>query len=133
MTRRPTRSGVNEGIQATNVRADVLAVGRHARAVKRTAPTDHAALGSAIRELREALDALALDRATRDSLESELARLEELRTAPAPSPPAAQDTLAALASKLKAAGVVLSETASLAGPIKTIASLLKVAMTQIWI
>ena len=131
MTRRATRSGVNEGIQAANVRADVLAVGRHARAVKKTGPNDGAELGTAVRELRHAIDALALDRATRESLDSDLARLDDLRKEPAPSP-AAQDTLATLASKLKAAGVVLSETASLAAPIKTIATLLQLAVTQIF-
>ena len=133
MTRRRA-SSVNEGIQATSVSADVLAVGRRARAVKHATAGEPAspALQSAIVELRRAIDALALQPPVRQSLAGDLAKLEELGKTPTPAPADTQSALSGLAAKLRAAGVVLTETASLAAPVKTIAGLLKVAVESIW-
>ena len=120
------RSGSsNEGIQATNVTADVLAVGRAAKAEKHVWSTaDEGRLAAAIAELRQAVAALPLQPQTRQAIETDLARLEEDKRSPADTS-VVKHTIEKVVSKLKAVGVIVGDVASLAEPVTKIAGILK--------
>ena len=128
MTRSPVSR--NEGIQATTVTADVLAVGRGARAIKHGAAPDAAALDHAIAQLREAVAALGLPPAARDLLQKDVQGLAEA-TAPGTQPDErkAGTHLQGLSDKLKMAGLVMNDLVGLAEPATKIAAILRIPLS----
>jgi hypothetical protein len=128
MTRFQRRSSGNEGIQANNVKADVLAVGRGARASKTVLRGgDDQKLAAAIADLRSAIDALDLAAPAKRSIAADINRLEKPAETSQPGPDVRGKTLERIISKLKTAGVVVGQTAAVIEPIKTIAAALKLA------
>ncbi|MDE3198535.1 MAG: hypothetical protein KGN84_19460 [Acidobacteriota bacterium] len=120
---RPNRA--NEGIQATNVTADVLAVGRNARAGKNTTGSSQE-LDKAVAEFERAIQALNLTPAVKAEAAEGAAGLrgDVQRADTGPH----TERLQRIVNGLKSAGVVLSQTASLAEPLTKIAGLLRVPL-----
>ncbi len=133
MTRQRSTSG-NEGIQATNVTADVFAVGRGAKAIKTVqGNADNEKLVAAIRSLRSELDNLPLTKPQRDEIDHHAQALEQAAASKPSSSPETQGAFAKLVTILKDTGVVLKETAALAAPIQTIAGLLHLSLSALGI
>ena len=123
------RSAANEGIHANTVTADVLAVGRGARAEKTViANGDQRALLDAIAALRAGIDRLQLPAAVTRPIAEDVAALERESQQKASSPEAAAGRITSIMTKLKAAGVVISDVATLVEPIGKIVSLLRIAV-----
>ncbi len=133
MTRQRSTSG-NEGIRATNVTADVLAVGRGAKAIKTVqGNADNEKLVAAIRSLRSELDNLPLTKPQRDEIDHHAQALEQAAASKPSNSPATQGAFAKLVTILKDTCVVLKETAALAAPIQTIAGLLHLSLSALGI
>lgn len=126
----PRRStSTNEGIQADTVTADVLAVGRGAKAVKTVhGNADSEKLLAAVRSLRSQLDNLPLTKSQRDDLDQHAQTLEHVASSKPANSPEAQSAFAKFLDKLKDVGVVVKETAELVAPIKTIAGLVHLSL-----
>jgi ABC-type transporter Mla subunit MlaD len=126
------RPSVNEGIQANVVKADVLAVGRGARAVNTVlAESDRQEILTAVRSLQQELGKLNLDK---PHLEAVMQHAEELKRNVAqkqPSPEQVQGSLGTLITKLKQVGVVVKEVSGLVSPIQTIAGLLHLSLSSL--
>ena len=121
-------AGVNEGIQATTVNAEVLAVGRNARASKTYGPGEKEEIARAIQQLHEALDALQLQPHAKAAIDE---NLEELHSAVLSEEPKADDVvraLQAIGGKLKMVGVVLTDALALSAPIAQIAHMLQIPL-----
>lgn len=119
---------VNEGIQATTVNAEVLAVGRNATASKTTYGADNQSqLAQAVAQLNKALDALQLQPHARAAIEEDLTRL---RAAVEKKQGADRvgEILQGISGKLKMVGVVLAQAAALGDPMTRIAQLLQVPL-----
>jgi hypothetical protein len=126
--RKPARAAqVNEGIQATNVNAEVIAVGRGAKAYKATSG-DSQELTKAMDQLRAAIEALNLQPHAKAAITEDLTTLRTVAQANQPQPDRAGHALQSLAGKLKMVGVVLSEAVTLSEPVRRIAELLRVPL-----
>jgi len=123
---KPARQ-VNEGIQATNVSADVMAVGRGAQAIKYS-PGDAQQLAKAIEQLRAGLEGLNLQPHAKEAIKEDLAELHAATESKKPEPDRAARALQGLLGKLKMVGVVLSEVVSLSEPVRHIAGLLQIPL-----
>lgn len=123
-TGRPTRA--NEGIQANNVTAEVIAVGRRAVAYKGSGQNSKK-LAKAVDEFKAAIDALQLQPHTKASISKDLKDISAAHPRQ-PVPEEAGHALENIASKLKAAGVVLSEAVALSEPARKIAELLQIPL-----
>lgn len=120
--RRPRSHGGNEGIQANSVRADVLAVGHGARAVKTTAAEGE--LVKAVADLQRAIDALQV----RQTVAGELTAVVAAAAAPQPKAEEVGTAVAGLVDKLKRAGMVVGEMAAMIDPLTKIASVLRLPL-----
>jgi hypothetical protein len=123
------RSNVNEGIQANNVTADVLAVGRGAKAVKTVhGNTDTEKLLAAMSAVRAQLDNLPLTKPQRDAVEQHAQDFERIAASKPANSPETQGAFAKFMEKLKDVGIAVKETADLVAPIKTIAGLVHLSL-----
>jgi type IV secretory pathway VirJ component len=129
MTRVTGRQGSrNDGIQATIVRADVIAVGQNAQATKHVAAEDSQALLRAVGQLRQAIAGLELQPGAREVLEQDVRSLAESAQSGHQDKSEAKRHLDGIADKLKMIGVVVSEAAGLAEPLVKIANLLGISL-----
>ena len=116
-----TRDSVNAGIQATNVTADVMAVGDHARASKVVnAGEANRELVAMIAELRKQIDAMALQPPARQALEEDVAKLDAAAVNKDTKPEQVGGLLNNIVGKLKMVGVMMGDTLAIAEPIKKI-------------
>lgn len=114
----------NYGIQANNVTADVMAVGAGAKASKVIRSSgSQGEIQALISELHERLAQLPLQPAAKESLGEELNALKEAASNSQPQPDRVGGILRNLSGKLKMVGVLLTDSAALAEPIKKIASI----------
>ncbi len=128
---RAERAG-NEGIQAQSVKADVLAVGRGAKAIKVVkGSVESLELIKAIAELRQGLDTLKLDAAARAVVEEDVSALGTEAEKKQPDAQEVSNLLQRIAGKLKMVGVVLTEAIALSEPIKRIAELAGVSLKSL--
>jgi len=119
----------NEGIQATTVSAEVLAVGRNAKASKTIyAGADQEKLAKAVAQLGSALEALQLQPQAKAALDEDLKNLHAAVQAKEVKTDHVSQILQGVASKLKAVGVVLTEVLALSGPVSQIAQLLQIPL-----
>lgn len=118
--------GTNYGIQAENVQAKNLAVGKNARAtyLERESPE----VAEALRDLREAIDDLGLPDTARALLTSDLDAIEEEAETGEPKSDRVGRPLKAFVEKLKMVGAIAEEGANLIEPIKKIAAATGVAL-----
>ncbi|MDD9943679.1 MAG: hypothetical protein OXU20_21740 [Myxococcales bacterium] len=124
------RSSVNEGIQANSVSADVLAVGRGARATQHVTldATLRVSLVNQVEQLDGALRNAVPGQPAREVLAEDVAALKTAIERPEPDRQGATRALESLHDKLKMVGVVLADTAELIGPVKAIASALQLTL-----
>jgi hypothetical protein len=120
---------INEGIQANNVTADILAVGRGAKAIKivRSAAEAHELI-KAIRELQQGLDELNLNPTAREVVEEDITELENIVILKHPDPEEIERLLKSMANKLKMVGVILAEVIALSTPISKIVKILGLSL-----
>jgi Family of unknown function (DUF5955) len=120
---------VNEGIQATTVTAEVLAVGHNAKATKTTyGGSDKAKLAQAVQQLHRALDALQLQAHARAMIEEDLKALRSGVQLKEPQANHIAQILQGIGGKLKMVGVVLKDALALREPITQIAHLLQIPL-----
>jgi len=120
---------INEGIQATHVSAEVLAVGRNARALKYTDSTSNQqALLQAVEQLRQGLQSLSLPSHAQAAIDDDMTKLQSAAESRDPQDDAVGHILEGLSGKLKMVGIVLSEAVNLSEPLKKIAELLHVPL-----
>jgi hypothetical protein len=127
---RPT----NQGIQGTNltITAEALAVGDRATATSNTfSRNEQRDLTKAVERLEAAIGALSLEPATRDAVKDDVSRLSELAQAPQSRRDEARASLDSIVAKLSAAGVVVSQIASLMEPVRQIAATIGLAIHAI--
>ena len=119
---------VNQGIQATTVNADVLAVGRNATASKTVLGGDqHAQLAQAVSQLVTALNRLQLQARAKAAIAEDLTNLRAA-VETGPSADRVGGILQSLSGKLRMVGVVLTQVAALSDPVTKIAGLLKIPL-----
>jgi hypothetical protein len=121
---------VNEGIQG-NVHADVLAVGRGAQATKHIGGLWSDEMQKAITELRGGFDRIGLEPAARKVLEDDVTGLVAATQRSDPDHQKAQQHLKGIADKLKMVGIMLSDVAALAEPVKKIAEIIRLPLSFI--
>ena len=127
------RSGSNEGIQG-DVKAEVLAVGRGAQAVKVVqGPLDSEALESILGDMRAAIAALQLTPIAHETLNRDLGQLEEAVKTPKPDRDRIGGVLTNLAGKLKMVGVVLTDGLALGESFKKIAAMVHLPLRALGI
>jgi hypothetical protein len=122
---------VNNGIQGTTVtiRAEALAVGDGAKATNsHSLSTDRRELNEAVERLGAAIDALTLEPAARVAVKKDVTRLTDEVHASEVERERVGLSLAGIAAKLSAAGVVVTRVAALAEPLKKIAELVRLSM-----
>lgn len=119
----------NFGIQAKNVKADVLAVGTGASATKNIGAAGTEELASALSELRAALGGLNLGQTAENAIAEDVIALEAAAAAPDENRSQIGDLLKQISEKLKVVGVVVKETASLVEPIKKIGALIGIGLS----
>jgi hypothetical protein len=113
-----TSAHVNEGIQATTVNAEVLAVGRSAKASKiGSGGDDQGKLAQAVQQLDSALRALQLKSYAETGIEQDLKDLHAAVQAKEPQPDRVVQSLQGIGGKLKMVGVVLTDALALSEPI----------------
>jgi hypothetical protein len=119
---------VNQGIQATAVNADVLAVGLNATASKTVYGGDqHAQVAQAVSQLVKALDALQLQANAKAAIAEDVTNLRAA-VEKGPSADRVGGILQSLAGKLRMVGIVLTQAAALSEPVTKIASLLRIPL-----
>jgi len=129
--KRSKSASVNEGIQANTVQADVLAVGRGAKAVKVVlADADRRELFEAIAELRRGLQILNLQKPVRDAIQSDVAQIEDAARTKETDATRVGGFLHSLVGRLEQVGILVKEASSLVAPIKAIASLLHLSLAR---
>jgi hypothetical protein len=120
----PRKSSVNTGIQANTVTADVLAVGDHARASKVVnSGAASPELLDSLAALRAAIAAMPLAPPAKAALEEEVVHLDKAAAGKDTPPAHVQGVLGNIVGKLKMVGVLMSDAAAIAGPLKKIATL----------
>ncbi len=125
--KKPEQAAANYGIQASTVRAGVMAVGHGARAQRTvgdpgTAPGGKA-FARAIEDLQKSIASLKVSATTIDDLRQAVAALElSVKNGGAPS--GNTDRFVRLQKKLKDAGVVLTKATTIGTSLSRIAKLL---------
>jgi hypothetical protein len=131
MTRKSSPGG-NEGIQANVVKADVLAVGRGARAVKTVlASSDQKELLAAVAKLNQHLQSLAIDKAQLQELSKHTEQIREAVSKPQVDSTEVQGAAAKFVQRLKEVGVAVKEMAGFVAPLRTIGGLLHISLTTL--
>jgi predicted metal-dependent RNase len=119
----------NEGIQASVVNADVLAVGRNAQAVKTVlGNADRTKLMEAVAKIDQELELLFVNRPDLRDLRDNAKELARTVNHEVVDPQQVEGTLGRLISKLKEGGVIVKEVAGLIAPIQAIGGLLHLSL-----
>ncbi len=123
----------NEGIQG-NVQADVVAVGKGARAVKVVhGGLDRGALETLLTQVRAEIAALRLSPLEHQTLQQEVSRIQQEVEAPQPDRDRIGGLLTGLAAKLKMVGVVLTEGVGLGESLKKMSALVHLSLKALGI
>ena len=129
---KPPRGSINEGIQADSVSAEVLAVGRNAKATKIVkSAADSQKLLDALSELRQGLESLNLNAPAAAAVQEDVTTLENTIKQDQPDKPEVESILRGIAGKLKMVGIVLSEVIALSSPVSKIAAILSLSLKSI--
>lgn len=124
----------NEGIEAHIVQADVLAVGRNAKAVKNELHNAefNKDFAIAVKGFTEAVNNLNLDKKARQVLQEDIDSLE-LSMKENKNTQSAQGALTNIVGKLRMVGIAVKETEKIIEPLKKITKLLKIPLSFIGI
>lgn len=122
----------NEGIQG-NVTAEVVAVGRNARASKTVTLSDQGRveLDQAIAQLHQAIAALQVPPAAQQALKEDVSRLQSAATEDQPDHSKVGSILENIAGKLKMVGDVTKNAVALVEPLGKIAGLFHLSLAAI--
>lgn len=118
----------NQGIVATSVKAEVMAVGENSTAIQNRSSVDIHQFRSTVSELRGALNALKLPENTRSTLSEHVAQLEQEANKPSPDRSRVENALKALSSSVKMLGEFVSNATTILAPIAKIAGLFGLAL-----
>jgi hypothetical protein len=121
------RAQVNEGIQATSVSAEVMAVGQNATAVQNAdrASSQHDLL-QAVEQLRKELESLNLQPHAKAAVDEDIAKLQSATESKDNQSDHVGHILASLSGKLKMVGIVLSAAVNLSEPVRKIVEILRI-------
>lgn len=122
------RGDVNEGIQG-NVHAEVVAVGRQARATKYAGAVPIEDMRQAIAQLRAAIGGIGLPPPALKVLDNDLTGLDAAAQSDRPDRQKTEAHLTGIADKLKMVGIVLADVAALAEPARKIAELVRIPLS----
>ncbi|MEH2488920.1 hypothetical protein [Bradyrhizobium sp. AZCC 2230] len=122
MTIKDIPSG-NEGIVAESVSAQVMAVGRNARASQAVSSGDLAEFRASLEELKAAIGKLALPDGARASVSGHVAELEAEAAKASPDRGRVEGALRSLAASTKLIGEFVSNAGTVLGPIAKLATL----------
>lgn len=129
-TTHPPQTQVNEGIQATSVSAEVMAVGRNATAIQNLDRTnDQQELLQEVEQLRKGLESLNLQPHAKTAIGEDMAKLQSATESREPNSDHVGQILASLSGKLKMVGIVLSEVVNLSEPVKKIIKILQIPLS----
>jgi hypothetical protein len=123
----PNIGSENRGIVAHTVSADVMAVGKGARATKTVHAENDEALRAQVDALRAAIDALKLSSPQRKALEEDVAGLSEA-AGPKPESDKARTHLRSICDKLKMVGIATRDVVGLAESMRRIANMLQIPL-----
>jgi len=125
-------SSGNEGIQG-NVTAEVVAVGRNARAIKITklSGEDRAELEQAIAQLHKAIESLKIPPSAQEALKADVSSLKTVAVSDKPDRDKVGNILENIAGKLKMVGAVVGNTVALFEPLGKIAGLFHLSLAAI--
>jgi hypothetical protein len=124
--------GANEGIQANVVKADVLAVGRGAQAIKSVlSDSDRKDLVGAVAQLTQQVKSLNLDKVQVEELSKHAHEIERAVAKPRVDPKEVQSAMGKFLDHLKQVGVALKEVAGFVAPIETMAKLLHISLSSL--
>jgi hypothetical protein len=129
MTPKPT--SINEGIQATTVNADVLAVGRGAKATKVVHASDQVELLNAVRNLERALAGMSLSDSAKQAVQKDCSKMKEAVQKKQPNSRQVGTLLQHLTRRLKTTGVIIKDVAGLIGPIEKIAGIVHLTLASL--
>ena len=131
MTKRRLHAS-NEGIQADVVKADVLAVGRGARAVKTVlSDSDHMRLVAAVSMLGKQIDSLKLPKEHAAELASHAQEIGRAVAKADVNSTEVQSATGKFLQRLKQFGVAVKEVAGLVTPLETIGGLLHISLSAL--
>jgi hypothetical protein len=124
--KKPSGKTVIEGIQAETVQADVMAVGRGAKASKviTGAHVDSQEFAKAVEELRQALGSLNLNATQQGLVEEDVQELEEAAKKQQPDVQGAGSMLQSIVDKIRMAGIVVTEAVVFTEAARKLAELL---------
>jgi hypothetical protein len=124
--KKPNGKTVIEGIQAETVQADVMAVGRGAKASKviTGAHVDSQEFVKAVEELRQALGSLNLNATQQGLVEEDVQELEEAAKKQQPDVQGAGSVLQSIVDKIRMAGIVVTEAVVFTEAARKLAELL---------
>ena len=132
MSAKTTQRTTNEGIQG-NVTADVLAVGRNARATKTVTISSQgrAEMDDAIARLNKAIAAMQVPPAAQRALKEDVSRLQSAVSEPEPDHAKVGSILENIAGKLKMVGDITKSTVEIFEPLGKIAGLFHLSLAAI--
>ncbi len=118
----------NQGIIADNVSAQVIAVGKNARAIQNLSSVDLEHFRSSVAELKSAIDGLKIPEKAKASISEHVSGLETEAGKSAPDRGRVEGALKALSSSAKLLGEFVSNATIILGPIAKIAALFGLAI-----
>jgi hypothetical protein len=127
MSKGNSAGSTNEGIQGS-VTAEVVAVGRGARATKVVNSEQSEATDKAVAELRAAIEKLTISPDLSREVSKSLHAIDTEARKDRADAGHVKSHLGAILGALKTAGVVAADIAAIAGPIKTIATLFGITL-----
>jgi hypothetical protein len=124
--------GHNEGIQANVVKADVLAVGKGARAVKIVlSGSERENLLDAVAKLSQQIQSLGLEKGQIELLSRHAQDIKEAVNKPQVDSTEVQGVMEKFIKHLKQVGVAVKEMAGFVAPLQTIGGLLHISLSSL--
>jgi hypothetical protein len=122
------KSAANEGIIATNVSAQVMAVGQNSTAIQALSAGDFKQLGTFVAELREELAKLQVPDKAKAAISEHIDQLAQEAAKPAPDRSRVETAVKTIFSSAKLLGEFVSDASKILAPITKIAALLGFAL-----
>lgn len=122
------KTAANEGIVATNVTAQVMAVGRNATAIQTLSAGDSKQLESCLAELRKELASLQAPDNAKAAISEHVDQLAQEAAKPAPDRGRIETAAKAVFSSAKLLAEFVSDASKILAPITRIAALLGFAL-----
>jgi hypothetical protein len=125
---KPAKTTSNEGIIATNVGAQVIAVGQNSTAIQTLSAGDSRQLSAFVAELREELAKLQVPNKAMATISEHIDQLAQEAAKPAPDRSRIETAIKAVFSSAKLLGEFVSDASKILAPITKIAAFLGFAL-----